>query len=433
MYSIGIHSLVIQALVLSFACLVFQIITIKVDKIKYARVICRFYTILCFLFCVTTKTIWSLLFRTMDSERTVVTTTSIISNSINLGHVLTDIMLKKHLSQKFSLSKCLFYIWIIGSIIYFMCYLIRYIKSRRMLKRWMHDPKSEVQELFDKIIEEYNIDKSRICLKQCKMHISPGIYGISRVVCVLPDIYMENSNINIEGIIRHECQHYLRKDNLIEFFLFLVNVLFWFNPMVLFLRRRVLYFREIVCDERALKGRSYEYLVSYKKTLVTVLKLQSNMIYSTGSNYSGYSLNNATRIESIFHNYGKRKNKRFYVILFLIIFFVSYVSYEMSIYSNVYILKSYLLYNEDIYNENKDEWDEVNFEENLMAIILREYESYGISYDMKSQKMFYKGNPVGLFEDKYINLFYINNGKLHITVDRTKEGEIIHVAIFDNN
>jgi len=431
---IFIRTLVIQSLILSLAYLIFQILTVTVNKIKYADGFYKFYTILCFLFFVPTKATWSLLFESLHPEKSMGSATDIISNGINIGHILTDMTLKKHLSQKFDLSQCLIRFWIIGSILFFMWNIIKYIKSRYILKRWMHEPNCNVQEIFNKVLDEYNIDKRRICLKQCSIHISPGIYGLNRGICVIPDIYVENSNINIEGIMRHECQHYLRKDNLVKFFLFLVNVLFWFNPIIPCIRRKILYFSEIICDERALRGQPYEYLVSYKKTLITALNLQINMIYSlTGNNYSGFSLNNSARIKAIFYNHDKRKNKLLYLVLFFIFFFVSYASYEMSASSNNYILKSYLLYNREIYNENKNEWDEVDFEENLTAVILREYKPYGISYNTKSQEMLYNGKQVSLFEDSFINFTYTNIGELRIIVNRNKEGEIVNITSVDGN
>ena len=78
----------------------------------------------------------------------------------------------------------------------------------------------------------------------------PGIFGIVHPLMLWPDRLSERlEDEHIEGILAHELVHVRRHDNLTAAIHMLVEVIFWFHPMVWWIESRMLQERERACDE----------------------------------------------------------------------------------------------------------------------------------------------------------------------------------------
>lgn len=87
--------------------------------------------------------------------------------------------------------------------------------------------------------------------------LEPGVFGIFRPVLVLPaGILARLSPEHLRPIIAHELCHIRRKDNLTFAVHMIVETLFWFHPLVWFLRKRLVEERELACDESVLQSGS---------------------------------------------------------------------------------------------------------------------------------------------------------------------------------
>jgi bla regulator protein BlaR1 len=92
--------------------------------------------------------------------------------------------------------------------------------------------------------------------------MEPGIFGIFHPLMVWPDRLSERlDDEHIEGILAHELVHIRRHDNLTAAIHMLVEVLFWFHPMVWWIESGMLQEREHACDEAVvqLRGRPEVY------------------------------------------------------------------------------------------------------------------------------------------------------------------------------
>ena len=80
--------------------------------------------------------------------------------------------------------------------------------------------------------------------------MEPGIFGIFHPLMLWPDRLSERlENEHIEDILVHELVHVRRQDNLTAAIHMLVEVVFWFHPMVWWIESRMLQERERACDE----------------------------------------------------------------------------------------------------------------------------------------------------------------------------------------
>ncbi|MGA2133151.1 MAG: M56 family metallopeptidase [Bryobacteraceae bacterium] len=80
--------------------------------------------------------------------------------------------------------------------------------------------------------------------------IEPGVFGIWRPVLLLPEGIQERlTPAQLEAVLAHELCHVHRRDNLTGAIHMLVETVFWFHPLVWWIRTRLIAERERACDE----------------------------------------------------------------------------------------------------------------------------------------------------------------------------------------
>jgi len=92
---------------------------------------------------------------------------------------------------------------------------------------------------------------------------SPAVFGAFRPVLVLPEAATARlSRKCTEHILLHELAHIKRGDLLVNSLYTLLQIVYWFNPLLWLLRRRLQHLRELCCDAtvaRILRERTAEY------------------------------------------------------------------------------------------------------------------------------------------------------------------------------
>jgi hypothetical protein len=82
----------------------------------------------------------------------------------------------------------------------------------------------------------------------------PGVFGIFRPVLLLPeDIAHRLSPAQLRAVLAHELCHVRRRDNLAMAIHMVVEAVFWFHPLVWFIKARLLEEQERACDEEVLR------------------------------------------------------------------------------------------------------------------------------------------------------------------------------------
>lgn len=85
--------------------------------------------------------------------------------------------------------------------------------------------------------------------------LEPGVFGIFRPVLVLPEGIAEHlTPAQFESVLAHELCHARRRDNLAAAVHMLVEALFWFHPLLWWIRLRLVEERERACDEEVLRA-----------------------------------------------------------------------------------------------------------------------------------------------------------------------------------
>jgi len=110
--------------------------------------------------------------------------------------------------------------------------------------------------------------RDRVRIARSPLPDAPAVLGVRRPLIVLPLAGCGDlSDGELESLLRHECAHVARRDNLTAGFASVLCSLFWFHPLVWIARRILLIERERACDEIAVgtEGEEETYLAALAK------------------------------------------------------------------------------------------------------------------------------------------------------------------------
>lgn len=98
--------------------------------------------------------------------------------------------------------------------------------------------------------------------------VSPAVYGVFRPVLLLPEKYIDSlSEEEAEHILLHELAHIKRGDLIIHGICLLLQIIYWFNPFLIWTRKQMKHVREICCD-LTIANILREKTSKYRQTLV---------------------------------------------------------------------------------------------------------------------------------------------------------------------
>jgi uncharacterized protein (TIGR03435 family) len=84
--------------------------------------------------------------------------------------------------------------------------------------------------------------------------LEPGVFGVFKPVLLLPEGITERlTPPQLEAVLSHELCHVRRRDNLTATIHMTVEAIFWFHPLVWWIRERLVEERERACDEEVLR------------------------------------------------------------------------------------------------------------------------------------------------------------------------------------
>ncbi|HEX8609864.1 MAG TPA: M23/M56 family metallopeptidase [Telluria sp.] len=104
--------------------------------------------------------------------------------------------------------------------------------------------------------------------------ISPMLAGLARPHLLLPRHLRSFSDEQQRLIVAHELTHWKRRDPLWLHASMLLQTLFWFNPLLAVLTRRLNWAQELGCDHAVLAGRPTQQRKQYAAALVAQLQVQ---------------------------------------------------------------------------------------------------------------------------------------------------------------
>lgn len=206
---------------------------------------------------------------------------------------------KRNLTEGFevsSIKEVFFYIWLTGLIIMFS-YLV--YNSLKLLRNSIK-AKAVKNKNIEHLLNSFNL-KKKVTVKSSEVITTPLVFGLFRYTILLPKRTLEWSREDLDLIIAHEAAHILRKDPFMLAFQNILKIIYFFNPLIWLLDKKMTIQREQLSDLKAV-----EILNTTNKNYVK--KLYRN-IEDLVDNHRGYLL-----VNSLSHS-GKALKKRFNYLL----------------------------------------------------------------------------------------------------------------------
>ena len=230
----------------------------------------------------------------------------------------------------FWVSDLLLLVWVVGSILLFAQFLIRYHRGKRDIDRL---PKQENQVL-QKILDELQRgNKRRIPIQVlcCSGLSTPCGIGLLRRQILLPS--QEYTEEELFHILRHELQHFQTHDLLVKWMIRVFQCLFWWNPFVYLLGKDMDQVLEIKCDLSVVKNYSRQETLAYMRTIKSQLEqaihTEKIVPVASASLVGNFAMSNVEErflylAESLKPNQRKELPKPVFAVLFVVLVIVSY-------------------------------------------------------------------------------------------------------------
>ncbi len=165
-----------------------------------------------------------------------------------------------------------FMVWLLG-VVFLSGWLV--LRLKRLRNENLNDPGEGLPEWFenlqDQIAQRLKLRRPPEIVLSGKVS-SPATFGLFRPVLLMPKNKVTNlSKTKAEHILLHELAHIKRGDLFVHGFYVLLQIFYWFNPLLWLMRTRLQSLRELCCDATVamiLKEKT----MSYRETLLEAAK-----------------------------------------------------------------------------------------------------------------------------------------------------------------
>lgn len=175
--------------------------------------------------------------------------------------------------ERLSMQSLLMAIWLAGIVLYSILLAARI----RKLKRWHREQieRKTIPQWFHEILvrtgRQLGIEELPAIVFS-EEAVTPAVYGIFRPVLLLPANYIEElSEDEAEHILIHELGHLKRGDLWVHGSMMVLQIVYWFNPLLLWASRQIKHMREICCD-LTIAGYLREKTEAYRRTLLNTAR-----------------------------------------------------------------------------------------------------------------------------------------------------------------
>lgn len=198
------------------------------------------------------------------------------------------------------LNNALFFIWISGVAILTVFTLLAMLKISKIKKHTNSLRNNGLLSLFEHCKHKLKITGC-IIVGESSLVKTPMTFGLFKTYVVLPRHFDEwLSEKDIEYIFLHELSHYKNKDFAVNYFMVILQVLYWFNPLVWLAFRRMRLDREIACDAAVLNSLDEKAYMEYGNSIIHFAHKASKAVTVDLANHlNGSKKQIKTRIEKI--------------------------------------------------------------------------------------------------------------------------------------
>lgn len=207
-------------------------------------------------------------------------------------------------------------VWLAAAALYGLYKLLGSYIVQRELKRWsMPVPDKSLEMNYQKLCRKMKVSHPPKLWMNAKV-TTPLLTGLLR-----PRIYLPSDRYTwkeLELLLSHELSHYRHHDLWYKLILQLVCIVYWFNPLLHWMRREADQDLEFLCDERIMKDGAHEERMQYNYLLAQTAAQRRNF-YGLSTGFNGSLADLKKRMVNIMRA-GKLKKGKFITFCFLAVF-----------------------------------------------------------------------------------------------------------------
>lgn len=303
-------------------------------------------------------------------------------------------------------------IWFIGCLLLILFRGIQYYSLKKIVRKDVVCKNKLYKKCLTENCEKMRIRKKPVLLTG-KNQESPMIFGMLHPAIVLPKTEYSEKEVNL--IIRHELCHYQKRDLWYKFFLMAVCDLYWFNPVLLLMKKQAYQDLECVCDEVVLKNLPIEDKKLYAEMILRGMSRKKQLNDRAAAFLFEEKEAAKDRIRAMFQN----KKRRGYIGLILCVFLLAVSTCVWQIQKNEVKAQK----NNNIEEVQKEEAEKIytvgiEDQKNIPVILTRSLEvltseKFAAEWMKEEQE---------LFKDNYQNDMFSIPGKA-VRADMSSNGE----------
>lgn len=170
----------------------------------------------------------------------------------------------------FDTSKLFLFLWAAGAVLYTIYHIICYaIFCIKLAARTVPCTNKQLITTYKQTAAECNLRRIPELKIQPHSKAAPFMIGFIHPRLILPkECYTQE---DLYFILKHELTHYAQKDLWYKLFLTIANAIHWFNPLVWLMHSIANSDVEMACDEKVLKGMSYDRRKSYSEVILSCI------------------------------------------------------------------------------------------------------------------------------------------------------------------
>jgi len=229
--------------------------------------------------------------QTETSPQTGVSETSAISSEAAPGaQISTPLTLK----IKDTLNPWLFFVWLTGVMFITLYHLAGWYRTRGLLTKGVEEFDRDRQNRLRELIQKVDVKRPVRIVRSLIANI-PCVVGWVKPMVLIPVGALSGLTENeLEMIIIHELAHIRRHDVLINYLQAVMETLFFFNPAVWLISRRIRVEREHCCDDTAVQITGDK--IKYVKALTNLEETRAVAAHLSPAANSGSLLERIRRI-----------------------------------------------------------------------------------------------------------------------------------------
>lgn len=176
----------------------------------------------------------------------------------------------------FSAGRLLIFVWCIGIFINGMIFLRKILRFNYMKRCAIPCEKEKIMPVLTRIVEKYSFVK-KVRFYRLPACIAPFSTGLLHAKIFLPDNGYEQEELYY--VLLHEVAHFSGFDLWIKVIVELLCIIFWWNPLMRFLEKKVFLFLEFRADQKVFQDLEEDQRKSYIKCLTksTVRKIPNEV------------------------------------------------------------------------------------------------------------------------------------------------------------